>query len=172
MSSIQSFEQFLVELSHATSEVFDEELKIAAERWGLSPDSMANEFQRMRQFLFDYYKDKHPRSSYLDSDGCLIDCIPVAEQETFRTIGASRPAVVPTAPLPAARVDVNRPSTHISSQPIRPTCPAGTIPRPRITLDRVIYFGTLENYLSGGRVGRSPPPSKEFTDDASPPPGK
>lgn len=90
----------------------------------------AQAFEQMRDYLLHLYEGMHVRQSYRVGSQ-VIDCVPVNEQPSLRqsTKGIAAP------PPGAADKDSGD------------GCAEGTIPMRRITLDELIRFPTLDDYL-------------------------
>lgn len=142
MSQVEPFEEFLARTTAATPDEYAPLMKAAAEKWNLSPPRMAEEFERMKAYIADFYEGVVPVSSFLGAGGQPVDCIPIEQQPSARKA---------TAPI---KLSARPPSAHAGQPDQAPAstacagiCPAGTIPIVRVTLERLIPLGTFENYF-------------------------
>jgi hypothetical protein len=127
-------------------------------------DVLEAEFQKMKQYVLDLYKDATSSHTFLDPSGNFVDCIPVEQQATIR---AARKAgyTAPTTPPPTRLTKPGTPGDAMAFGPesagVVPTlrrgildlfgnplaCPEGRVPIRRITLSQLSRFGKLENFF-------------------------
>lgn len=166
MEKIEPFAEFLAKTTNARPEQFANELAAAAKRYGLSPERVAEEFELMKAYVLSYYEDVSPVCTVLSASGQPLDYVPFDQQPAVR---AARAAGLPThaiAPDPVPLVgDVPAstkplpgdsgvpPPDTVSSAPLTATpanahpIPQGTVPIPRISLERLVALGTLSNFF-------------------------
>jgi hypothetical protein len=146
MSHPVPFDVFLAETAAARPEQFAAALQAAARQAGVSPEVARAEFERMKEHILSYYQEVQPVGSFLDADGQTIDCVPFEQQPSVRTAIAEGHAVARTAPPPPRLAGKH--SHGPRPQPAMPLiCPDGAVPIVRLTLERLLRFGTLDNYF-------------------------
>lgn len=168
-----TFREFLASLDTAK---FDDYAKLPGAK---VRDAQA--FEEMRAYIKNLYKGVKQVSSFI-SDGQYVDCITIQSQPSVLQLGIQTIAKPPTdsgyletKPLPQPP-GVNEFSNSLLGlgkvdpygNPI--TCPNGTIPMERVTLERMVKFKTLHDFLSKGPNGHSsdpPLPENEKPGDAS-----
>jgi hypothetical protein len=183
MDQVEPFTEFLARTAKARPEQYSDAIRAAAESHGLPIKRATAEFERMKSYILSYYQDVRPVRSFLNAVGQAVDCVPFEQQPTVRAARAAgyltevsppTPAAIPGMSLPndvgplAAPVsgsslppDAKRSSASPSapSSPQPPQVPPGTVPLLRVTLDRLIPLGTLDNFfrktagLPGGKNG-------------------
>jgi hypothetical protein len=106
-------------------------------------------FNEMRQFLLDRYGNVHVAGSHL-ADDAVFDCIQSDRQSTTAPTPALPP---PTTTQPPSGAETGIGASAPSS------CPAGTAPVRRMTLEQLVHFKNLQSYLSKGPggTGGAPP---------------
>jgi hypothetical protein len=98
---------------------------------GLDP----HEFRRMKEYLLNYYGPGKPIATSVRG-GQVIDIIPFDQQLAVRQAAAAG------HPIPT-------PPPHLHAR----AAPPGPIERPRITLEQLARYGTLDAYFR-----KAPPP--------------
>jgi hypothetical protein len=170
MNQVEPFTEFLARTANARPEQYSDLIRAAAERGGLPVEKVTAEFERMKSYIVGHYEGVRPAHSFLNAAGQPVDCVPFEQQPTAR---AARAAGYPTdvspptpaairgisppndagplsasrsgsSPPPEARSPAS-PSSSASAQPSQ--CPPGTVPLLRVTLDRLIPLGTLDNFF-------------------------
>lgn len=108
-------------------------------------------FQEMRNYLQTMYQDTVVSHSYTDVGGGVFDC--VRQGRPTASAPAPAPATVPTtAP---ATVPSGAASSAASGAA---GCPQGSVPTRRITLDDLVRFPTLQDFLGKSPGGGGLPP--------------
>jgi hypothetical protein len=153
MSTLIPFDVFLAETASARPEQYAEALEAGAAFAHITPEAGRAEFEKIKDYILGYYKDVQPLGSFLDANGQTIDCIPFEQQPSVRAARAEGLVVARTAPDPPQLEGM--PSLGPRPQPIqpKPLCPAGAVPIVRLTLDRLLRWGTLDNYFRKIPVG-------------------
>jgi hypothetical protein len=111
----------------------------------------------MRSYLLDTYRGVKVTHSYL-ADGSYVDCVTVATQPGVRAQGITRLAT-PPAPsvLGGTATSKGTPSLLTLGRTDRfghaVSCPVGTIPMLRMSLDRLTRFPTLAAYRAKPSTG-------------------
>jgi hypothetical protein len=118
------------------------------------------EFERMRAHLLLLYGNMTVTHSYETSDGNTFDCVPIAEQPGLRLAErrTDKPAAPPDlGPTPAPVGTTPKHTLQAGLPQVAPgskdghgnarTCPPGTIPMRRITLEEMTRFRTLEDFF-------------------------
>ncbi|MGW4147087.1 neprosin family prolyl endopeptidase [Streptomyces sp. F-7] len=120
-------------------------------------------FEEMRRYLIDRNAGMEAVHSFTETDGDIIDCVPVERQPGLAKTRA-RPLPTPEPPSELQRNAVvpefeTEPS-HSPPPQLRPDrrdrygnqmlCPEGTVPMLRLTLERLVSFPTLTDFLQGG----------------------
>jgi len=100
-------------------------------------------FNEMRQFLLDRYGNVHVARSY-QADDAVFDCI----QSDRQTTGAPTPALPP----PTTVQPPSGAGTGVGAS-VPSSCPEGTAPARRMTLEQLVHFENLQSYLSKGPGG-------------------
>jgi hypothetical protein len=160
MKYVEPFTDFLARTTAAQAEQFVDAIRAAAERWGLSAKQVAADFERMKAHILRYYGGVAPVHSFLDNASRPVDCVPFEQQPTVRAARAAGLPVVVAAPKPACFAGA-RPSKP-STESVHPSlCPVGTVPLLRVTLERMIACGTLENFFRKGRAEEPAPSAQE-----------
>jgi hypothetical protein len=126
-------------------------------------------FREMKARLIEIYKGVKVLHSFVDENGSIFDCIPIEQQPTLK--GSEQ--AVPKAPdLPGIKNKTdskeNLTANHVES-PLNSSrtdkfgnamsCPPGTIPKRRITLEELAHFGTLRHFFQKSPFGSGIPPS-------------
>jgi hypothetical protein len=151
-SSFISFDAFMADVSRS-----DYSSLAAAGRAGAVHDQRA--FKEMRSYILDTYRGVKVTHSYL-TDGSYFDCVtektqPGVRQQGITNIAAPPPFIAHGATAKPGGVGAPSPLTlglrdrfgHAVS------CPPGTIPMQRISLDRLTRFGTLAAYRTKPSAG-------------------
>ncbi len=146
MSTVEPFDLFLARTTTARPEEYADALAASGEEVTVAEQ----EFERMKAYILTFYEGVRPVCSYLDASGHPVDCVPVAQQPTARAaVAAGHP--LPPAPPAFPGGEEGRPPAVVRQGAFQEvTCPAGTVPVPRVTLERLLGFGTLENFFRKG----------------------
>jgi hypothetical protein len=96
----------------------------------------STEFQQMRTFVLTKYQAAHVSRSYTDSGGGVFDCVQQGGSL------APAPASAPAGAVAGQSAPATSPTVG---------CAEGSVPTRRITLDDMVRFPTLRDYL-----GKSP----------------
>jgi hypothetical protein len=149
MASVEDFTTFLQHVREASPDDYIDALHMSAQRHELSDERMRSEFQKMQEHILHYYEGVQPVGSFLTPAGEAVDCVPVAQQPTARAAKAAGIALagVAPAPTPSAHSIRQAPIHHSAPEVHKHLCPLGNIPLPRITLERMIQYGTLDRYF-------------------------
>ncbi len=138
------------------------------------------ELQKMQAHLTQHYQGVEVQHSFVDANGSIFDCIPVAQQPALR--GAA-PATAPDLPahlVPHIAITESQealkllPAANRVAEPVHSlldtglldvhgnaiSAPAGTIPIRRITLEGMAKFETLQNFFKKSPVGTQTVPPK------------
>jgi Neprosin len=158
--SLQNFNEFVQSLSSARPEQFS-----AAP--GAKVESPAA-FEAMRQYLLNRYQGLETQHSFVENGGQIVDCIPIEQQPSLR--GSSQR--IPTAPSLPQSPPQSYPPPDFAVRSQRPppqlspdyrdrfgnqmSCPQGTIPLIRLTLEQLSRFRNLQDFFQkapgGGRL--------------------
>jgi hypothetical protein len=115
----------------------------------------AAEFDAMKQHILGLYEGVDVQHSFIDDSGQVFDCMPIEQQPSLK--GHSGP--VPDAPdVPAASGAGHDPVDVLKIEPqLRAgrvdrfghamTCPPGTIPMRRVTLDELTRYEKLDDFF-------------------------
>jgi hypothetical protein len=158
MPPIEPFDQFLARTAAASPDDYADDLRTTAKRCRISPEGAVAEFERMKAHLLRYYEGVRPVYSCLDAAGQVVDCVPFEQQPSVRAAAAAgypqtlppkRPRPTSTAPAVASPPDAALPAATPASEPTecRALCPDGTVPLLRLTLERLLRHGTLDNFF-------------------------
>ena len=126
----------------------------------------------MQQHLLKLYQGVNVSHSYV-LDPQTIDCVPVNEQPSVRTLGLKQIAAAPPSSALASPAGANG-ASKFAALPQLPAgkttdgfgnalgCEAGTVPMRRITLDQMSHFKTLKEFFEKGPngSGQAPEPAK------------
>jgi hypothetical protein len=156
-SSVPSFSEFLNSVRSASYRKFS----------ATSESQVTNEieFEQMKEHILDLYKRLEARRSFKQEDGAIFDCV-VQKQSTSsnRANLAPQPPDLPTgqsasgpdhetiklvSPLPEHQKDNSGSST----------CPEGSYPMRRLTLEDITRFETLRDFLGRTAVRKQAPPT-------------
>jgi len=135
-------------------------------------------FSAMKAHVVDLYEGVEAKHSFVDESGAIFDCVPVEQQPSLRGSKESVPAPPDLPPLESgaaaqpkgAEQDERTDLPAIS--PLDPgrtdwhgnvmSCPEGTIPMRRVTLDTLTRFETLDDFKrKGPGVSGRPPRADE-----------
>ena len=158
MPPIEPFDQFLARTAAARPEDFADDMRTAAASCGLSSEGAVAEFERMKAHILRYYEGVRPVCSCLDAAGQVVDCVPFEQQPAVRAAAAAgHPQPVPprsprptsTAPAVALGPDAAPPlaTRAPDTNECHALCPDGTVPLLRLTLERLVRLGTLDNFF-------------------------
>lgn len=174
--SVENFSSFLTRVAEAQPGQYSDAIRGAAERQGLSVDEVTAEVEHMKNYILSYYREVTPVCSFLHAGGQVIDCVPFDQLPTVRAAreagcdtqapapepvpvsGASPPSdpSAPSGPRSGIASPPDSPTPPISTpdtsvgEPARPQpqqCPPGTVPLPRVTLERLISMGRLDRFF-------------------------
>jgi hypothetical protein len=152
MSEPEPFDRFITRTAAARPEDFHDARPAAAEPAEAGPAADVGEFERMRAYILNFYEGVRPVRSFIDAGGSPIDCVPFEQQPSVRAANAAGLHIAAPAPSPARKGrGARRPAP----------CPEGTVPMVRITLERLIPYGTLENYFSKTHQAAPPAPKSQ-----------
>jgi hypothetical protein len=151
---------FLQRVEHAT---FDESARLPGAH---VQDAQA--FAEMRAYVQRMYAGVQQVSSFV-SEGQYVDCITIASQPSVRQLGLTRIARAPAAVAPPEPLGGEAPGdiqyapslltldqTDPFGHPV--SCADGTIPMQRLTLDTLVTFKTLQDFLAKGLDGHGVAP--------------
>ncbi|MEU3653525.1 neprosin family prolyl endopeptidase [Streptomyces sp. NPDC032161] len=150
----------------AFSEFVDSLYTAEFEAYRSRPDTAmrdAEAFEEARRYLIERNAGMDAVHSFAGPDGDIVDCVPTERQPGLARTG-SKPLPTPDPPPePQAYAD---PPAFVTEPPqspppqLRPDrrdiygnqmlCPEGTVPILRLTLERLVRFRTLEDFLRGG----------------------
>jgi hypothetical protein len=156
MKTIEPFETFIARTTSAIPDQYAVALQAVASRAGISSDDAHVEFERMKAYILKYYEGVQPHCSYLDESSNVIDCVPFEQQPAYRAALKSGHGDI--TPPPHAQKSTVKPVFSVGEQAQSPeraatgsgrctVCPPNTVPLPRVTLEQLIPFGTLDNYF-------------------------
>ena len=127
-------------------------------------------FAEMKAHILKLYERTEAPHSFMDGSGAIFDCIPIEQQPALK----GSPGPVPTAPdLPPREVaggpqDADERKDSLIPSPFGPdrtdwhgnamSCPPGTIPMRRVTLETLTRFETLKDFFRKGPRGAGRPP--------------
>lgn len=148
MSAAVPFDVFLAETAAARPEQYEAALAEGARLAAITPEEARAEFERMKAYILSYYRGVRPVGSFLDRAGQTFDCVPFDQQPTVRAARAAGHPVARHGHAPAALPpEASHRRQPLSAAPPAPRCPEGTVPLPRLTLDRLARLGTLDNFF-------------------------
>lgn len=147
------FAEFLAATAAATPDQYADALLEGARAAGVSPEDARAGFGAMKDFVLNHYREVTPVGSSVDANGVTVDYVPFEQQESVRRLRAAGLAVAESAPPPPPRAGKPRPAAAAVPPPPSAT-PAGTVTQPRLTLDQIAPYGTLDHYL---RTWPAPP---------------
>lgn len=106
------------------------------------------QFEDLREELLTVYDGMEIEHTAADRDGHPIDCIPAEQQPVLRQLRRTF-SRQPPSPVRSSYIDHEAPGEPIllRSTTRSPSCPPGTIPMRRITLETVARFGSLKNFF-------------------------
>ena len=121
-------------------------------------------FAEMKAHVLELYRGVSVRTSFVGSEGQVVDCIPIDQQPGLRPPGRQRGEVSRDAPPNAVSPPELRGDGHLSGRrrsedlSLKPGqrdqtddatfCPTGTIPMERVTLDRMAAYPNLAAFLA------------------------
>ncbi|HZS53397.1 MAG TPA: neprosin family prolyl endopeptidase [Bryobacteraceae bacterium] len=124
-------------------------------------------FQDMKSHLIKLYAGIQPQHSFVDANGSIFDCIPIEQQPALRGKTIATPIDIPAPQSRAGEPVADRKPIAIQP-PLQSgqkdslgnamTCPAGTIPMRRVTLEELTRFETLQNFFRKGEGTTGRPP--------------
>jgi hypothetical protein len=124
----------------------------------------AGDFDQMKQHVLNLYAGVEVQHSFVDDQGQVFDCVPIEQQPSLK---GQPPANAPTPPQTEGGGEPEG-----GAQPVGPhlqpehrdrfghamTCPPGTIPMRRVTLDELSKYERLSDFFQktpwGGRHPR------------------
>ncbi len=149
-------------------------MQLATGRVGAVRDAAA--FADMRSYVLDMYQGVVVKQSFVNGENHYFDCVTTESQPSLHYLKDKTPASppVPAAPPkpPAepdgateqARTDVAqaRQETGFDKYGNAMSCPQGTIPMHRISIERLTNFATVKDFLAKGPdgAGRAPDTTK------------
>ncbi|WP_371498088.1 neprosin family protein [Kitasatospora sp. NBC_00374] len=156
-SPFPSFAQFIDEVTSARHDEFA--------RRSRSATAGADEFAAMRQHILGLYSGVDVPHSFVDDNGQIFDCVPIGDQPALKG-GSEGPAAPPDAPPrpdpqgegPALSVQPQLRSDRLDKFGHAMSCPPGTIPMRRITLEELARGRSLKDFFqkSPAGMGRHP----------------
>jgi hypothetical protein len=103
-------------------------------------------FNEMRSYLLHYYAEVVPVVSFADANSAVFDYIPIDQQISRRDQTA--PVAAPPEPPAGGKIPGSLPLQQFNNAgPV----PAGTVPVRRITLEDLMRFATLDQFLRKNR---------------------
>lgn len=102
-------------------------------------------FEEMRQYLLQLYNNVSVAHSFV-SDHQVFDCIPTNQEPSVRAQGSSAP-IRPPQPLPPPDTSGSMPITVTTNVSDKETCPDGTVPMRRVTLEEMARFPNLHQFF-------------------------
>jgi hypothetical protein len=151
MATLTPFDVFLTETAAATPEQYAEALVAGAQHAGISLKDAEAEFEKMKAHVLSYYEGVHPVGIFEDALGQIIDCVPFEQQPAVRSARAKGLSVAVAAPPHPSGV-AGRMQHEKGTNAPAPLCPKGAVPIVRLTLERLVRYGTLANFFR-----KSPP---------------
>jgi hypothetical protein len=130
-------------------------------------------FSEMREHILGLYEGVEAPHSFMDETGAIFDCIPIEQQPSLR---GSKEAVPQAPDLPPLASDVaagtkttdqERSDQQADAELSRDrkdaydnvmSCPEGTIPMRRVTLEDLTRFETLQDFFAKGPRAVDRPP--------------
>lgn len=126
-------------------------------------------FEEMRGHILKLYEGATAAHSFVDENGSIFDCVPIAQQPSLKGVSGALPKA-PDAPhieaatggtandyKPAALPPQLGPDKKDKHGNVM-QCPAGTIPLRRVTLDDMSRFENLHNFFHKTPGGGAIPP--------------
>ncbi len=118
----------------------------------------AKAFEEMRSYILNYYEGVVIVSTFT-TDGAFADCVTIESQPSLRRLGIKKLAPAPRSTAFKPISDRQVPGTVRYAPSLlqlglkdqfgnRIACKSGTIPLQRITLERLVRFPTLRDFLS------------------------
>jgi hypothetical protein len=120
-------------------------------------------FEQMKTHILKLYEGVEVSHSYADSDGVIFDCVVRRTQPSARQAGGvAQPPDLASPPHTGGGEGRARPVPGVpqplQNQADKLSCPEGTIPMRRVTLEDVARLGTTERFLGkGGGLKQAPP---------------
>jgi hypothetical protein len=117
----------------------------------------------MRDHLVRHYTGVEAAHSFMDENGSVFDCIPIAQQPALRATGG-RAATAPdtpqgaAGPAPGAQQVVQLRPDRRDQYGNQMLAPAGTIPMRRLTMENLTRFETLQHFFQKSPFGSARPP--------------
>src|SRR5579871_4164106 len=176
--SLQNFNEFVQSLSSARPEQFSASPGAQVE----SPAA----FEAMREYLITRYQGLEAQHSFVENGGQVVDCIPVEQQPSLRGTGhrvATPPQALPESPSQsypppdiAAGLRATAPPQLSPGRLDRfgnqMSCPDGTIPMIRLTLEQLSRFKNLQEFFRKAPGGGQLPTGIDKGSKAADPPHK
>jgi hypothetical protein len=132
------------------------------------------EFTKMKEHLAKLYQGVEVLHSFSDENGSIFDCVPIEKQPGLKGSIPKAPDLPgvkgktgPTENMIANHVEAQLSTTRKDKFGNVMSCPAGTIPLRRITLDELTRFGTLRQFFQKSPVGSGRPPNMASPSDAT-----
>jgi hypothetical protein len=150
-SSFVSFDAFIADVSKAPAS------GVAEGRAGAVRSSQA--FDEMRSYVLNTYRGVKVDHSYL-ADGSYFDCVETKSQPSVQALNTSDIATPPAAGTGGIKSEAGAQSAASpltlglkDSYGNSVSCPLGTVPIQRISLDRLTKFATVQDFLVKGPPG-------------------
>jgi hypothetical protein len=138
---------------------------------GKKENKVANQrsFTEMRAHLINLYQGVEVLHSFVDENGSVFDCIPVQQQPSLKGVGqalAKPPDIPAIKGKPSAKENMTPANVESPLSPTRKdkfgnvmSCPPGTIPQRRVTLEELARFETMRHFFQKSPLGSGRPPS-------------
>jgi hypothetical protein len=130
----------------------------------------AEAFEQMRRHVLYVYQGVETPHSFIESGGLIVDCIPIEQHPSVRGSDGRMLSPPPLPQLPpsygapppfASRpIETARPQLHPDYKDRfgnQMSCPAGTIPMIRVTLEQLSRFRNLQHFFRKAPPGSAPP---------------
>jgi len=152
-SSIQPFNEFRDSLSSVSYKELERRSDVRTEG--------VETFEAMRQYLMERYDGVDVQHSFLEGGGQIVDCVPIAQQPSLKDSDEEIMDPPSVALEPTETDPVSPDPTEEHRQPPEPQlhpdyrdrlgnqmwCPPGTIPMVRITLEQLLPFKDMNQFL-------------------------
>lgn len=105
-------------------------------------------FEEAKQHVLSLHRGVHVQASFEDAAGQVFDCVPIEQQPALRKSDGQVAAPPTRQALPGQLAMVSTAAASLRSPTgTLASCPAGTVPIRRVTLEEVSRFETLDHYL-------------------------
>ena len=151
MNDIVPLNVFRASIVAARPEDYSDALKDGARFAGITSEVARAEFAKMKSHLAKECEGMQPVESYRTASGQVVDCVPFDQQPSVRAAIRAGHTIARTGP-PPLRIT----SPHATEMKLQPAqtreypCPEGTVALLRNTLNDLLRFGTLDNFLRKG----------------------